>query len=325
MASPNPTALILSESHSRHLLVRWQEIDRLMSEIESVLSAASSTSVFPKYKAALSPVQTRVVRDYITNIRRELLQSAKALGVSLPAPQFGSIHSIHDLTFAEIAAEECMPEQMRGYGEVLPEMVAPLRGMVEQLKSSLGKLNLFLSEGADLGERLRRLDRTGDEFDLLGRITEIVDRRGIVEFRPAIGAIVERIETKCFEIAVFGRVSSGKSSVLNHILGTEVLPVGVTPVTAIPTRVVFGAEPAIEVSFAIGRRERLGIERLAEFVTEQQNTSNGKQITRVVVELPPNDWRRASSSSTRPVLGLSQPLERRRRSHTSRDAISVSC
>ncbi len=258
-----------------------------MSEIESVLSASSSNSVFPKYKAELSPVQVRVVRDYVVNIRRELLQSAKALGVPLPTPQFGSIHSIHvDLAFAEIAAEECLPEQMRGYGEVSPEIAPQLRGMVEQLKSSLGKLGAFLSEGADLGDRLQRLERTGDEIDLLGRITEIVDRRGMVEFRPAIGAIVERLETRCFEIAVFGRVSSGKSSLLNHILGSEVLPVGVTPVTAIPTRVIFGPEPVVEVSFAIGRRERLGIERLPEFVTEQQNKGNGKQITRVIVELP---------------------------------------
>jgi hypothetical protein len=75
-------------------------------------------------------------------------------------------------------------------------------------------------------------------------------------------------------------------SLLNHILGTEVLPVGVTPVTAIPTRVIFGPEPAIDVSFAIGRQERLGIERLPEFVTEQQNKGNDKQVTRIVVEFP---------------------------------------
>jgi GTP-binding protein EngB required for normal cell division len=259
----------------------------MMSEIESVLSAASSNSVFPKYKAELSPVQIRVVRDYAANVRRELLQSAKAFGVLPPGPQFGSVHSIYvDLTFAEIAADECTPERMRGYGEVPPGMSPQLRGMVEQLRSSLGKLKAFLSEGADLGARLQRLDRTLDEVGLLARMTEIVDRRGMVEFRPAIGAILERIETKYLEIAVFGRVSSGKSSLLNHILGAEVLPVGVTPVTAIPTRVIFGPEPVIDVSYAIGRRDRLGIDRLGEFVTEEQNRANDKRITRIVVEFP---------------------------------------
>lgn len=285
MESPNGE--VLSESHSRHLLARWQEIDRLMSEIESVLLASSSNCVFPKYKADLSPIQARLIRDYVANIRRELLQSARALSVPLPGPRFGAIHAIHvDLAFASIAADECMPEHLRGYGETAPEIVPQIRGMVEQLRSSLGKLDAFLSEGADLGGRLRHLDHTGDEIDLLGRITEIVDRRGMVEFRPAVAAIIDRLETRCFEIAVFGRVSSGKSSLLNHILGAEVLPVGVTPVTAIPTRVIFGPEPAIEVSFAIGRIERLGIERLPEFVTEQQNRGNDKQVTRIAVEFP---------------------------------------
>jgi GTP-binding protein EngB required for normal cell division len=34
-----------------------------------------------------------------------------------------------------------------------------------------------------------------------------------------LAAIVERLETDTLEIAVFGRVSSGKSSLLNHIAG----------------------------------------------------------------------------------------------------------
>lgn len=277
----------LNESQQRSVLVRWREIDRLMTEIESVLSAGSSTSVFPKYKSDLSPVQARIIRDYIANIRRELIQSANALGVPLPKPDFGGRHSIRvDLIFAAIAAEECTPEQLKGYGEVSAEAAPQLRGMVEQLKTSFANLMAYLAEGADFGARLQRLDATGNEIELLRRIGEIVDRRGMVEFRPAIQAIIDRLETTTFEIAVFGRVSSGKSSLLDHVLGTEVLPVGVTPVTAVPTRVVFGAEPAIVVSFAIGREERLGIDRLQEFVTEDKNRANEKQVTRIVVEIP---------------------------------------
>ncbi len=287
MAISDPNTAGLNESHIRGLLTRWQEIDRLMSEVESVLAAESSGSVFPKYKPELTPVQTRVVRDYIANIRRELLQSATGLGVPLPAPKIGSLHAIRvDLMFAEIAAEECMPEQMRGYGDLSQSAVPQLRGMVEQLKSSIGKLMTYLSEGADFGARLQRLDRTEDEIGLLRRIAEIIDRRGMVEFRPAISAILERLETKAFEIAVFGRVSSGKSSLLNRIIESDVLPVGVTPVTAVPTRVIFGPEPSITVSFAIGRQERLGIDHLGEFVSEEHNRANRKQVTRIVVEIP---------------------------------------
>jgi GTP-binding protein EngB required for normal cell division len=277
----------LNEAQRRALVTRWQEIDRLMAEVETVLSAETSKSAFPKFKTGLSPVQIRVVGDYIAGVRRELLQFANAFNVELPTAQLASLHAVRvDLMFAEIAAEECAPERMRGYGELRDETVPQLRGMVEQLKSSLQKMMTCLSQNGDFAERLNRLGRTGDEIDLLRMVTEIVDRRGMVEFRPTIDAIIDRLNTKTFEIAIFGRVSSGKSSLLNQVLGTHALPVGVTPVTAVPTRLVFGAEPAVSVWFATGGRERVAINRLEEFAGEQYNRGNEKRVARLVVELP---------------------------------------
>src|SRR5205823_6346811 len=91
---------------------------------------------------------------------------------------------------------------------------------------------------------------------------------------------------KNFEIAVFGRVSSGKSSLLNHIVEQDVLPVGVNPITAVPTRLVYGPAPSVTAWFADRKPEQFGIERLAEFVTEQHNPKNARHVTRIVVELP---------------------------------------
>lgn len=277
----------LSESHRIALVARWQEIDRLMSEVESVLAFSASNSVFPKYKSEVNPVQARVIRDYVANIRAAILESAKALGIELPPANLQPVHSMRvDLIFAEVAAEECTPERLRGYGELSGPAITQLRGMVEQMKSSIRKLMGYLSETADLSTRLDRLNRADNDAALLQRIISIVDRHGMVEFRPAISSILERLETNAFEIAVFGRVSSGKSSLLNHILETDVLPVGVTPVTAVPTRIAFGPKPLFKVTFTSGREDSLPLERLPEFVTEDQNRGNEKRITRLVVEIP---------------------------------------
>ena len=46
--------------------------------------------------------------------------------------------------------------------------------------------------------------------------SRIVNIHGFVEFRPTLTMIVDRLEAKSFEIAVFGRVSSGKSLLLNR-------------------------------------------------------------------------------------------------------------
>jgi GTP-binding protein EngB required for normal cell division len=124
-----------------------------------------------------------------------------------------------------------------------------------------------------------------------------------VEFRSKLSMILDRLETRRFEIAVFGRVSSGKSSLLNHILQVDALPVGVNPITAVPTRLVAGAEPRLTVSFADRRVERLEVTALPDFVTEQRNPSNTKGVTRIVVELPAERLRNGIVFVDTPGLG----------------------
>src|ERR1035441_1281538 len=41
-------------------------------------------------------------------------------------------------------------------------------------------------------------------------------------------------------VAVLGRFKAGKSSFLNHLLGRDLLPVGVVPVTAVVTEIAYG-------------------------------------------------------------------------------------
>ena len=98
--------------------------------------------------------------------------------------------------------------------------------------------------------------------------------------------IVKRLETPCFEVAVFGRVSSGKSSLLNHIAGLDVLPVGVTPVTAVPTRVEGGEKPAAVVSFFQSHPRHIEISQLWEYASEEGNRGNCKHVTSIVVRVP---------------------------------------
>jgi hypothetical protein len=50
---------------------------------------------------------------------------------------------------------------------------------------------------------------------LIKQIDRIITAHGLVEYRNALAMIVDKFETKTFEIGVFGRVSSGKSSLLN--------------------------------------------------------------------------------------------------------------
>jgi GTP-binding protein EngB required for normal cell division len=279
----------LNSNHKRHLLTSAQYADSLLSEIEAILSSAQSKSPFPKYWLDITPAQAKLVQDYIARIRAQMVQVLKSQGISPPEPHMGARHSIRvTLEFVDIAFDECRAEAIRGYGEVPPSLVPEINGLVDEMRSVVRKLNAYLGQSADqdLQRRLGRLEGAPGGIDLLRTLERIISERGMVEFRPALSVILDKLESPSFQIAVFGRVSSGKSSLLNHILETDILPVGVTPITAVPTRLVYGREPKLAVSYADKKPESTSIARLAEFVSEQYNPTNAKHVTRIVVELP---------------------------------------
>lgn len=87
------------------------------------------------------------------------------------------------------------------------------------------------------------------------------------------------------DVAVVGRFKAGKSSFLNSLIGRDLLPVAVLPVTAIVTRISHGPRDRLLVTFQDGTREEAGVERVAEFVAERQNPGNRKGVALVDVEV----------------------------------------
>jgi GTP-binding protein EngB required for normal cell division len=279
----------LNPSHRLHLLTSCQYADKLLSEIEATLAASQSKSPFPKFQPDISPAQAKVVQDYIARMRAQLVRILDAQEVAIPAPHIGSVHSIRvTLGFADIAFDECRPKRMAGYGELADSAATEIAGLVDEMQGVISRLDAYLAQGqsADLAQRLRRLEEAGSDIGQVKSLERTIDQHGLVEFRPALGTIVDRLETSAFEIAVFGRVSSGKSSLLNHIVGQDVLPVGVNPITAVPTRLAYGPEPRATAWFADRKPEQFDTARLAEFVSEERNPANVQHVTRIVVELP---------------------------------------
>jgi GTP-binding protein EngB required for normal cell division len=64
------------------------------------------------------------------------------------------------------------------------------------------------------------------------------------------------------------------------------LPVGVNPITAVPTRIVHGPEAVIRVKYLDRQEETLEVSKLPDLVSEEFNPGNSKHATRIVVEIP---------------------------------------
>jgi len=278
-----------SEHHQRHVRTTFQYIDNLLSEAEHTMIDAGSASPFRRHSDDTTPIQRKVTHDYIVRIREAMQRVMEELRIPPPEPHSGAVWAAAiNLMYCSISLNELTPERMRAYGLLSPEAADRLDGIRAELDGLVAKLRTYLGKGAggDLQHRLQQLGRTGNEIRLLSEIERIITAHGLVEFRGTLTMLLDRMESAAFEVGVFGRVSSGKSSLLNYILQTDVLPIGVTPVTAIPTRISHGPVAEAGIEFAEAQPQIIQLSELPEFATEQKNPGNKKHVTRIFVKLP---------------------------------------
>lgn len=147
MATENDEAEGLNEHQRRRLLVSCQYLDHLLLEITNVLNTADSQGAFPKYFSNISPAERRVIEDYSTRIRRQLLRLIEQHGIThQPAiPATRALHSL--LAVAQISAEELNPEHLGGYGKVPEGAAAALRPMIGELQDLIGELDHLVTSG----------------------------------------------------------------------------------------------------------------------------------------------------------------------------------
>jgi GTP-binding protein EngB required for normal cell division len=283
------TEALFAEHHQRHVRTTFQYIDKLLSEAEHTMTDAGSPSPFRRHSDDTTPIQRKVAHDYILRVREAMRRVMEELNIPPPEPHSGAVWAAAiNLMYCSISLNELTPERMRAYGPLAPEAADRLDAIRAELDGLVAKLRTYLGKGAggDLQQRLQQLGRTDDEIRLLSEIERIITAHGLVEFRGTLGMLLDRIESAAFEVGVFGRVSSGKSSLLNYILQTDVLPIGVTPVTAIPTRISHGPVAEAGIEFAEAQPQIIQLSELPEFATEQKNPGNKKHVTRIFVKLP---------------------------------------
>jgi len=90
------------------------------------------------------------------------------------------------------------------------------------------------------------------------------------------------IETKQYNVAVMGEFKRGKSTIINALLGAEILPAKTTPTTATVNRIKYGREKKVVVKFKDGNEKEIGLDDLSEYVTKI--TSDSKKRAAEVLE-----------------------------------------
>src|ERR1700691_4865371 len=120
----------------------------------------------------------------------------------------------------------------------------------------------------------------------LSRLAELAEQLDANEVASDARSVAERVSEGRFYVACIGQFKRGKSSVLNALVGDNVLPTGVVPVTAVPTIVRYGRSAAARVRFEVGEWTDIPIKAVDEYVSEEKNPENTKHVAALEIFVP---------------------------------------
>ena len=115
----------------------------------------------------------------------------------------------------------------------------------------------------------------------LARLLDLLTSLVAAEDHAAVDELRTRLAQRRFRVLVVGEAKRGKSTLVNALLGRPLLPVGVTPVTAVATEIRGGSPTRLEVRYRDGRNCREPVEALADLVTEHGNPDNQRGVERI--------------------------------------------
>jgi GTPase SAR1 family protein len=115
-----------------------------------------------------------------------------------------------------------------------------------------------------------------------------IDSMSAVEEIPGCPCeeLKEKIQNNVFNLVVLGQFKRGKTTLINSLLGAEILPTSVVPLTSIATILKYAEKLDIKVYFNDGKITEIKPESLPQYVTEKGNPKNEKDVQEVIITYP---------------------------------------
>lgn len=141
---------------------------------------------------------------------------------------------------------------------------------------------------------LPQIRHTDIEHKLLESLVKIQQALMLLEFDRELYDSAEEckrlIETKQYNVAVMGGFNCGKSTIINALLGAEILPTGPIATTATVNRIKYGSqeEQKVVVKFKGGGEKEIATGELIEYVTKLTSDKEARaaEVLEAVVYYP---------------------------------------
>jgi hypothetical protein len=104
-----------------------------------------------------------------------------------------------------------------------------------------------------------------------------------------LGELREKLLNQEFNLVIMGQFKRGKSTFINAMLGAEIVPSTIVPLTSVVTILRFGETAQAVVHYLHNKKEDISLSDIENFVTEKGNPQNKKGVKYVEVFYP-NDF-----------------------------------
>lgn len=101
-----------------------------------------------------------------------------------------------------------------------------------------------------------------------------------------LNELSEKLKEGQFNLVIMGQFKRGKSTLINALLGAEVVPTSIVPLTSIITILRYGDLPKAIVRYLDGKTQDIPLSEIPDYVTEKKNPENKLQVKEVEVFFP---------------------------------------
>lgn len=275
--------------YTGHVINTFRLIDDLLGRCVHSLDPEVLASPFSTHAADVTASRHAIVADHCQHIRDAMSSMLERQHIPAPVQTTSAARSARALVDeALVAAAGLNPRVSPGFAAMSAQQTEDACRIVDELMDQLSVL------ASDLGIRKNLIENSGEPraeavTGLGARLSDmrlVTGRHGLARPGACVDALSARIRSGNVTIGVFGDIGTGKSSLLNCILGSPLLPVSAMPATVVPVHIDYGVRESGSVEFADAISERFERGRLAEFAGAHANPQNQRHVTHIQFRTP---------------------------------------
>src|SRR3989339_2010025 len=107
---------------------------------------------------------------------------------------------------------------------------------------------------------------------------EALTKEDIKTVGERLRMVREQLLSNSFNLVILGQFKRGKTTLINSLIGKEILPSSVVPLTSIVTILKYSGEINCNIYMQDGSNKIVRLEELTDYITEKGNPKNIKNV-----------------------------------------------